>query len=255
MGNCFLKQEKSVRSLDILGLALSSLWQQKARTALTTLGVVFGSFVLAASLSIGQGVQETIAREAGRHDYLRRIDVRTKWRSNEADHAQEDVQVQGDMSETKRLRIRAALIDFKAQFSPAKPKLALTRDKLRSLAALEHVEAVAPRLWLPGFAALGHETQGASVAAARLDDAACVKRLVAGRFFTDPAERAVLVSEFLLYRWGMSDDAAAEKVLGKKVRLEFRAAAPQAGFGLYLIKPEGGETTRQETIAIDKVRT
>jgi putative ABC transport system permease protein len=244
-----------VRFLDILGLALSSLWQQKARTALTTLGVLFGSFVLAASLSIGQGVQETIAREAGRHDYLRRIDVRTKWRSNEADRAQEEVQIHGEMSDPKRQRIREALIDFKAQFSPARTKVALTRDKLRGLADLDHVEAVVPRLWLHTFVSLEHEPQGASVAGAMLDDAGCVKRLIAGRFFTDPAERAVVVSEFLLYRLGLQDDAAADRVVGKKLRLEFRAAPPQTGFGLHLIKPEGGETTRLETVAIDKVRS
>jgi putative ABC transport system permease protein len=243
-----------VRSLDILGLALSSLWQQKGRSVLTTLGVVFGSFVLAASLSIGQGVQETIAREAGRHDYLRRIDVRSRWRSGDEDQAQVDVKVEGDMSDGKRQRIREAMIDFKAQFSPARRKLALTRDKLRSLGELEHVEAVVPHLWMQAFATLEQEPQSASMAAAKLDDTACVKRLVAGRFFTDSAERAVLVSEFLLYRWGKSDDAAADGVLGKKVHLEFRAAPPQTGFGFYLIKPEGGETTRQETIAIDKVR-
>ena len=48
-----------MRILDILGLALSALWQQKTRTLLTTLGVIFGSFVLAASLSIGQSQKLT----------------------------------------------------------------------------------------------------------------------------------------------------------------------------------------------------
>ncbi len=47
---------------DLLALPLAAMWQQKLRTLLTTLGVVFGSFVLAASLSIGQGVQDTLGR-------------------------------------------------------------------------------------------------------------------------------------------------------------------------------------------------
>ncbi len=55
---------------DLFGLALAALWQQKSRTAMTTLGVLFGSFVLAASLSIGQGVQDTIQRESHRNDFL-----------------------------------------------------------------------------------------------------------------------------------------------------------------------------------------
>ena len=61
-----------MRFADILGLAVSALLQQKMRTMLTTLGVIFGSFVLAASLSVGQGVQETIERESRRSSQLTR---------------------------------------------------------------------------------------------------------------------------------------------------------------------------------------
>ena len=68
-----------MRLFDILGLPIAALWQQKSRTMLTTLGVVFGSFVLAASLSIGEGVQETIGRERRRSDMLRRITVYPQW--------------------------------------------------------------------------------------------------------------------------------------------------------------------------------
>ncbi len=53
---------------DLLILPLAALWQQKLRTLLTTLGVVFGAFVLAASLSIGIGVKTTIERESRRDD-------------------------------------------------------------------------------------------------------------------------------------------------------------------------------------------
>ena len=52
--------------------------QQKMRTILTTLGVVFGAFVLAASLSIGEGVQQTIDRESRRIDISRRVEVYPK---------------------------------------------------------------------------------------------------------------------------------------------------------------------------------
>ena len=66
--------------IDLLRLPIAALGQQKLRTCLTTLGVVFGAFVLAASLSIGEGVQETIDRESqGRHlaegDGLSRVAV------------------------------------------------------------------------------------------------------------------------------------------------------------------------------------
>src|SRR5580700_6630204 len=47
-----------MRLSDMCSLPLAALWQQKVRTALTTMGVVFGAFVLTASLSTNQGVQD-----------------------------------------------------------------------------------------------------------------------------------------------------------------------------------------------------
>jgi len=64
-----------VRFTDVMGLALTALWQRRLRSTLTLLGVVFGTFVLVASLSLGRGVQETIVREYSRHNELRSIDV------------------------------------------------------------------------------------------------------------------------------------------------------------------------------------
>ena len=69
-----------MRLTDSLILPVAALWQQKLRTLLTTLGVVFGAFVLAASLSIGEGVQETIDRESHRSEVSRRIEVFPKWK-------------------------------------------------------------------------------------------------------------------------------------------------------------------------------
>ena len=68
-----------MRFRDILGLALSALWQQRVRTLLTLLGVLFGSFVLAASLAIGQGVQDAIARYARQNEILRRVEAIPRW--------------------------------------------------------------------------------------------------------------------------------------------------------------------------------
>jgi hypothetical protein len=68
-------KEQIVRFTDAMGLALTALWQRKLRSALTLLGVVFGTFVLVASLSLGRGVQETIVREYSRHNELRSIEV------------------------------------------------------------------------------------------------------------------------------------------------------------------------------------
>ena len=63
---------EQLRATDRLAhLARHRLVAAEASNALTTLGVVFGEFVLAASLSIGEGVQETIDRESHRQDISR----------------------------------------------------------------------------------------------------------------------------------------------------------------------------------------
>jgi putative ABC transport system permease protein len=247
-------EDLPVRLADILGLALSALWQQKVRTSLTTLGVVFGSFVLAASLSIDQGVQDTITRESSRTDLLRKITVRPQWGSGESDLSAKEAEVKGSMSDARRQRLRQAITEHKARYAGRRPRVTLTREKLRELSALEHVEATVPVVWQNGFALLEQRVQSADVASVRPGDDFSRQRLVAGRFFEAPDERAAVVSEFLLYRWGLTDDADFDTVVGKKLRLEFRPVQREAGFGIYLVKPDGGETSREEVAVLDKIR-
>ena len=52
-----------MRWRDLLGLALSALYQQKVRTTLSLLGVTIGTLALALSLSVGQGVESAIVRQ------------------------------------------------------------------------------------------------------------------------------------------------------------------------------------------------
>jgi putative ABC transport system permease protein len=240
-----------MRLADILGLALAALWQQKVRTALTLLGVVFGGFVLAASLSINQGIQDTIEREANRSNYLRKITVRPRWRA--ADGADTNVPVPGKMDEAKRQRLRKALQDYRLRFAAETTREPLTAAKLKALAELPHVQSVTPLVWLSGRAFLPPAEAMADVASAAPDHAGLRKRLLAGRFFDGPAERTIVVSEFLLYRLGLIDDEAALAVVGKQLRLELRGEERQAGFGIYLMKPQG-EVTAAEAAAVDKVR-
>jgi hypothetical protein len=85
-------EDRLVRWIDLLRLPLASLGQQKMRTCLTTLGVVFGAFVLAASLSIDEGVQRTIERESSKGDASRKVTVSPAWLAPET-AAADDVKV------------------------------------------------------------------------------------------------------------------------------------------------------------------
>jgi putative ABC transport system permease protein len=244
-----------VRSADILGLALSALWQQKARTLLTTLGVVFGSFVLAASLATSQGVQEAMERISHRSDYLRRIDVRPEWGSKESDIPGDELRVKGAMDDAKSARIRKALVARKTRFSPGGPRTPLTRERLQALAGIEHVASVVPNVLLFGWATFNGRTEPTGTSSAIPDNAGMRGRVVAGRFFDSADERAVVVNEFFLYQCGVTDDAALEGVIGKTLRMEFRfEGRPPTGLNFYLQKQDGTGLTPEEASALDKVR-
>jgi putative ABC transport system permease protein len=242
-----------MRFADILGLALSALWQQKARTLLTTLGVIFGSFVLAASLSINSGVQETIERESRRSTQLRRVQVRPGGGGQPSDVA-DQVQVKGNMSDARRERIRKALMRQKMNFSPRDPRVTLTRERLRRLAEIPHVESVIPSIYLNGWAVFGKRSHRADIMGNDPDDDSLRERIVAGRYFETPDESAALVSEFLLYEFGISDDAAMDDMVGKKIKLEFHVERRLVGVGVFLYKPDGLGTTRDEFSALDKIK-
>src|SRR5580693_9454232 len=148
---------------------------------LTTLGVVFGGFVLAASLSIGQGIQDTIQRESRRSDFLRRIEVWPEHRADPAELPPKEMVVQGEMTDGRRARLRQALIERHQRLSGNQTRVAITREKLRKLAALDHVEGVVPAVWQPCYAILDNQAQAADLVAARPDDAFARERIVAGR--------------------------------------------------------------------------
>ena len=93
-----------MRFVDLLALTLGTLFRQKVRSLLTTLAVVFGSFVLVASLSIRQGVHETIAREYSRYGELREITVSRQMYTPSPEVPAEKLVVRGAMSDSKRRR-------------------------------------------------------------------------------------------------------------------------------------------------------
>src|SRR2546427_10183721 len=99
------RKEAAVRFGDILRLSLSALWQQKVRSILTTLGVVFGTFVLVASVSVNRGVQETILRESQKHGELQRVQAY----SVDEPAPTEQIAVKGAMTEDKRKRLRKTI--------------------------------------------------------------------------------------------------------------------------------------------------
>jgi putative ABC transport system permease protein len=158
------------------------------------------------------------------------------------------------MGDARRERIRKALVQYRLRLTATSPGALLTRERLQALGALNHVESVVPVVHLFGWAAFNGQSETAEAVSARRDDPAVRDRLEVGRFFAGPDESAALVSEFLLYRWGVRDDADMQAALGQKVRLEIRSERPGAGLGVWLFKGDGTPTTREETAALDKIK-
>jgi len=241
-----------VRLTDLLTLPVVAMWQQKRRTMLTTLGVIFGAFVLAASLSIGQGVQKTIDRESRRNDISRMVRVYPKWNPVGEKSDLVAVKVEGKMTDARRARIRKSLAEFKRRSDSSQVRTELSRERLGSLAAIPHVRRLVPVVSNYGYAILGEKSEPVHVLSSRPDDEALRRRIVAGRFFDAPDQRAVVVSESLAYRLGLVNDADVEGLIGKSMRLEFRTEKSGPRSGIYIMRRQGG-ASREERAALDEV--
>ena len=223
-----------MRWIDLLRLPLASLGQQKMRTCLTTLGVVFGAFVLAASLSIDEGVQQTIEREANKGDALRKVTVSPGWRAAET-AAADDVKVAGRMSPDRRERIRKVLAQRARQSRSDQEHISLTQDRLETLSRIAHVGRMIPIVGGRVVATLGNRPEEASVSSGAGEDPEFRKRVVFGRSFDSDDERSVLLSEMFAHRIGLIDDADLDQVLGKPLRIEIRGQEDGPSFNVVAI--------------------
>ncbi len=238
-----------MRWIDLLWLPLASLGQQKMRTCLTTLGVVFGAFVLAASLSIDEGVQRTIDREASRGDVARKVTVSPHWRTT-GDKAAEDVKVAGRMAPDRRERIRKILAEQAAHRDSGREPVSLTPERLESLSRIPHVGRMIPVVGDGVVATLGNRPEGASVSSGAGEDPEFRKRVVVGRAFDSEDERSVLLSEMFAHRIGLVDDADLDQVLGKPLRVELRSPADGPRFLVSLAEPSKTDNHRDEQAAL-----
>ena len=237
-----------MRWFDLLLWALAALGQQKLRTSLTTLGVLFGAFVLAASLSINEGVQETIQREASKGDASRKVTVYPSWRAKRGSN-QDEVKVKGRMSPDRRERIRKALADGGGRGGAAE-RVDLTSDRLETLARLPHVRRLIPIVGGQVVATLGNRPEDASVSSGAGEDPEFRRQIVAGRAFEAEDERSVLLSEMFAYRIGLVDDADIAQVIGKPLRIELWSPEEGPSFEVSLAGRSRGGRGRDEWLAL-----
>jgi putative ABC transport system permease protein len=216
------------RAADIWGLALAAARRQKARTALTIIGVVLGTFTLVVSLSVGQGIERAIVTLFHQDDRLRKIAAHATFQENAEDVPESEREPRGPMSEAKRQRIRRALVRSWHGMSAQRRSNRLDASAIRRIGAIGHVARVEPMVSFDGTAKLGGNAQEASVASVLVGSQYFADRLLAGRLFTADDGRAAIVHEYLLYRWGLVRDLDASAALGQTIRLEYRSSPPDS---------------------------
>ncbi|MBY0524896.1 MAG: ABC transporter permease [Gemmataceae bacterium] len=241
-----------MRLVDVVGLGLSALLRQKVRTLLTTLGVLFGSFVLVASLSVRQGVHETIAREYQKYGELRKIEVRPTYGGTK-EIPPEKLEVRGTMSEERRQRLRQEIQRRWKQGIRVDPAKTLTRERMKEIAALDHVKSVEPVLLQHGRVTLGKKSMDALSLAAPPDSAEFRNRLMAGSFLPSADSQSVVVTEYLLYQLGIVDDADVERAPGKTLELEYRLGRPAPSLLLTLMHGGNAQVSPEEEKVLEKV--
>jgi putative ABC transport system permease protein len=133
------------------------------------------------------------------------------------------------------------------------PAVKLTRERIAELAQLEHVERVVVGEAYTVWAVLGDRTDQALAISAGLRDEQFRDRVIAGDFFTSPDSRDVLVSELLMYKLGVRDDADLNAAVGRTLRLELRGRGPAPAMMLLTLLNAGGPMSSAEEQVLTKV--
>jgi putative ABC transport system permease protein len=251
MAGWFPDKERTVRFADVLGLALTALWQRKLRTTLTLLGVIFGTLVLVASLALGRGVQDTIVREYSRHNELRNIDVRPDYRGG-GSVPEEELRVEGQMSAERRQRLRDALAEHWQRSNATGPQVRLTPERIEELRRLDQVESVRPVVQVYGRAVLGKHSEDVTIMPGDFGSERLRGRLVAGRLPEPGEDRSAVLTEALLYFLGARSDVEVEQALGQKVRLEYRVGGRSPNLLLMLLRADTTSVGSEEEKVLDK---
>jgi putative ABC transport system permease protein len=240
-----------VRLSDLIALSLSALAQHKLRTALTALGVTFASFILVASVAARYGAEEVITREYSRFHELRQIEVHPG--QPDPRTAADEPPVPGVMSEERRQRLRTEMVRRRQQRERPEPSVRLTRDRLRELAALDHVVAVRPVILQYGRVFLGDRAEHTATLGVPADHEAVNTYLVAGSPLSGDDAREAVVHEYLLYQLGAVNEADVPSYLGKQLRLEYKGGAHKPGLLLTLLGAGGAKLTPAEEKVLEKV--
>jgi putative ABC transport system permease protein len=222
------------------------------------LGVLLGSCMLTVSLSIGIGVKAAVRNMIRKNQELRSIYVYAAYKEpadEEAGVPPEILQVQGQMSEEKRTRIRKMLVQRWRESHGRNTPVPLNRELIDKLGQIDHVESLEVSMFENGRISIEGQTGFSNIQAARCDNAALPRRLAAGSVFPRNDSRGILVHEFLLYQLGIRDDNQVQNLIGKTIRLELSNTGRTPFQLLFLFQAKAESLSKDELMALEKVAT
>jgi putative ABC transport system permease protein len=213
-----------MRTTDLIRAALGGLWRQKARSALTLLGVAVGTTALAYTLALGLGLRAFIENEfKSRREFWNvrvsppnfgRVPVR------EEDIPPDEIAVSADMPADRRERLRKRLIQDYQQTHPPKFQT-ISAEQVARMRELPDVEEVQTYHYGFGTVTFGDLRRPANVYCGGLGQfsPSLDSHLLWGRA-TDPASGSeAVVSELMLYRLGLKTDEQMRGAVGKTLRV------------------------------------
>jgi len=239
-----------MRFRDVVSMAMLAIRRQKARAAMSLIGVVIGSTMLLFSLSARGGVQDAVSRVFSMSKEMRQIHVSPQWGFDEEDIPEEELKVEGEMNHAMRSRIRKMLAR-QWQSEHRREQVGLPRERIEQLEAIEHVQKVQPDVGL--YAALvhdKHELYGRSVAIAA-DDEIVHDRIVAGKAFDSDSDRKILLNEFVAWSWGYISPTQMQELVGTKVQMEYRVGEDSIARSITFNSGGDIDFSKEETTALN----
>ena len=239
-----------MRTTDLWRSSLGGLWRQKARTALTLLGVAVGSCALAFSLSLGLGLRSLIDNEFRSRDDFWWVTVFPANRgyrvTPEAEIPADEIAVAGDMPEERRQRLRKKRIEYYRATHPPKDVRLLSAEDVERLKQLPDVDDVRVSRQSSARIEIDDALDTSMVYAGRMEifDPKLADRLATGRLAQ--TEKEIVLTESQLYLLGWETEAEQRGAIGKPVKLtigtdNFQKSAALAG----LLTAGSGEVKEQ----------
>lgn len=200
-------------------MAFEILWVRKLRTALNLVGIVVASVLLLATLSATQGIRKAVLRFVNNSEHARKFRVYPDF-DRSIKPPEDQVKVDGDMSDRRRTRIRRILEDkWREENQPRWYSIPIeVFDELRKI---EHVVEVKPNYSASCDVVLGNDRERIFTRTYSNLDANLRSRILFGKDLSQQDQNEVLVHEGLAYELGYRSDKQLQELIGKEVILQF----------------------------------